>query len=710
MATPRHQTDHLLHPVKARPMSLKIRAIALLLCGVANPAFAETERLSILANGEIVGSVTATVTGNRTAVEYRVDDNGRGPKHHEEIVTGPAALPTEWTVQGTSLMGGPVAERFVYAGGRATWSSQADAGSVATPAPKLYILNDDSPYAEGVYARAALAAKGHAIDTLPGGRLTITKLRDMVVATEPVTIYRLDGSDLAPHYVALDAQQRLFATLGGAIRTGFEQQAPLLGKLGAELERERIRTISARVTHRIEQPIRLRNVHVFDPRTGTRGPLSTIVTMRDRIVEVLPGDGGAVPADEAAIDGEGGTVYPGLHDMHSHTSMSSGLFYLAAGVTETREMGNDNAFLLNLMPRVESGEIAGPHIVANGLIEGRSPYSLRLGIVAGSLDEAITATRFYADHGYRDVKLYNSFNPDWVKPVADEAHRLGMGVTGHVPAFDTPDRVIADGYGSIAHINQLMLGWLLDPSEDTRTPLRLTGMARAAELDLASPRVQHTLALMQAHHTALDTTTVIVERLMLSRTGTVAAGDAAYLSHMPIGYRRYRMRTFVPLRDAAEDARYRKAFGTVIATMKLLRERGIQMLPGTDDATGFTVHRELELYVQSGMTPAEALRADTLDSATFLGQDTRGTIERGKIAEFVLVAGDPTRDISAIRKPRMVMRGGAMYFPSEIYAALGITPFATAPTIVLPKPTGDSNATPPLALFGYPDHDDAYGD
>lgn len=694
-------------------MSLKTWMTALLLCGASTPALAaETERLTLIANGEVVGSVTATVTGNRAAIDYRVDDNGRGPKHHEELVIGAAALPTQWSVQGTSLMGGPVAEQFAYANGTATWSSQADKGSVAT-APKLYILNDDSPWAEGVYARAALAAKSHSVATLPGGRLTITKLRDMTVGAEPITLYRLDGSELSPKYIALDRQQRLFATLGGAIRTGFEKQAPLLGKLGAELERDRIRAISASVTHRIDQPIRLRNVHVFDPQSGTRGALSTIVTMRDRIVEVLPGDGGPVPAGEATIDGEGGTVYPGLHDMHSHTSMSSGLYYLAAGVTETREMGNNNAFLLDLMPRVETGEIAGPHIVPNGMLEGRSPFSVRNGIIAASLDEAMAAVHFYADHGYRDIKIYNSFNPDWVKPVAAEAHRLGMGMTGHVPAFDTPDRVIEDGYDSIAHINQLMLGWLIAPGEDTRTPLRLTAMARAAELDLSSPRVQHTLALMEQHHTALDTTSVILERLMLSRTGTVAAGDTAYLSHMPIGYQRYRMRTFVPLKDAAEDARYRKAFDTLIETMRLLHKRGIQMLPGTDDATGFTVHRELELYVQGGMTPAEALRADTLDSARFLGQETRGTIARGQMAEFVLVAGDPTRDIAAIRKPRLVMRGGAVYFPSEIYTALSIAPFATAPKIVLPAPVpGDINATPPAALFGNTDLPgvDAYGD
>jgi hypothetical protein len=682
---------------------------ALLLAGTSVSALAATpEKLSIIANGEIVGSVVGTTDGNHVGVDYAVDDNGRGPKHHEDIVLGPNGVPVEWTVSGTSLMGGPVSEHFTWKAGRATWTSQADKGDVAAPSPKLYIVNDDSPWALGVYARVALAAKG-SVDTLPGGRLTLTKVRDTAIAGQPLTVYRLDGAQLAPDYLVLDKQQRLFATMGGglAIRTGFEKEAPKLIALGAELARERVHAISAKVEHRFDMPVRIRNVHVFDPVSGTLGPLSTVVTMRDRITEVLPGDGGAAPADQVIVEGEGGTLYPGLHDMHSHTSMDSGLYYLAAGVTETRDMGNKNSFLIDLMPRVESGEVAGPHIVPNGFLEGRSPYSARNGIVAGSLDEAMAAVHWYADRGYRELKIYNSFNPDWVKQVAAEAHGLGMGVTGHVPAFDSPDRVIEDGYDTIAHINQLMLGWLLDPKEDTRTPLRLTGMARAAELDLHSPRVQKTLALMKAHKTALDTTSVILERLMLSRAGTVADGDVDYLDHVPIGYQRYRKRTFVPLKDAAEDARYRKAFATLLDTMKMLHDNGIRMLPGTDDATGFTLQRELELYTMAGMTPAEVLRYDTLDAAQYLGQADRGTIARGKMAELVLVAGDPTKDIKAIKRPRMVMRGGAIYFPSEIYQQLSITPFATPPKMTVPTiKTGDTDGTGASTWFGPSGHDD----
>ncbi|HEX7946578.1 MAG TPA: amidohydrolase family protein, partial [Phenylobacterium sp.] len=271
---------------------------------------------------------------------------------------------------------------------------------------------------------------------------------------------------------------------------------------------------------------------------------------------------------------------------------------------------------------------------------------------------------------------------DWVAPVAAEAHRLGMGVTGHVPAFSSPDRVIRDGYNDIAHINQLMLGWILDPKEDTRTPLRLTGMARGANLDLASPRVRTTIELMKANHIALDTTSMTLERLMLSRSGEVQAGDRPYLDHVPIGYQRYRKRSFVTINSPADDAAYQGGFRKVLEVMTLLDKEGIQMLPGTDDTTGFALLRELELYVAAGISPAKTLRYATLDCEKYFRRDSQlGTIERGKLADFVLVDGDPTQDISAMRRTRMTMVGGVAYYPAEIFEFLSIKPFAAPPPV-----------------------------
>ncbi|MFI8683385.1 amidohydrolase family protein [Brevundimonas diminuta] len=670
------------------------------------------ERFSIVANQEVVGYLEARTEGDRTSVAYHVDNNGRGPKHVEEIVLGEGRLPVSWSVNGASLMGGPVAETYQWADGRGVWRSQADAGEASAARPGLYLVNDASPWALGVYARAALASPDQAVAALPGGRVSVETVRSLSVgqgaAAVPVTVYRLIGLNLAPSYLMLDADQRLFAVFNAsslgdtAIREGHEDLAAFLQGLASDLEVERVEALQARLAHVFDAPVRVRNVRIFDPRSGALSPLSTVVVMHDVITQILRGDGGEPPADETVVEGEGGTIYPGLFDMHAHATLDSGLLYLAAGVTSVRDMGNDNVFLLDLMRKSQAGAIAWPRITPNGFIEGRSPYSARLGRLPETLEEAKEDIRWYADRGYYEIKLYNSINPDWVRPLADEAHRLGLRIGGHVPAFSTPDRVIEDGYDMIAHLNQLMLGWILEPGEDTRTPLRLTAMARGGDLDLQSPRVRRTVDLMVENEVALDTTASILEQLMLSRAGEVQAGQADFLDHMPVGFQRYRKRSYVTLESAADDQAYQEGFAKVLETIGMLHDRGVVLLPGTDDATGFSVLRELELYVAGGLTPVEALRAGGYGMADYLGQTNRlGLIERGKLADFVLVQGDPTRSISAIRRPRMVVKGGTFYFPSEIYEALGIRPFVDPPVLRPATETAAPSTGGPVSGFSH---------
>ena len=674
---------------------------------------AQVEKLSIIQSATMVGAISATTDGSMVNVDYAVNENGRGPRHHETIRFGSNFIPVEWTVAGTSLMGGPVSEKYSWQSGRATWTSQADHGDVPAAKPLLYVVNDDSPWALFVYARALLETSSHTLDVLPSGSMRLTEVRDVIVGTgkdaAPVTIFRIDGAKLEPEYVMLDRSRRLFAAFAeGAltVREGFEKDADAVSKISHDLGFELAREEQRKLRHHFDAPVRIRNVRIFDPRTGQLSALSTVVIARGHIAEILPlTEAASEPSDEVLVDGEGGTLVPGLHDMHSHSTLQSGLFYLAAGVTSTRDMGNDNSFLLSLMAQINSGEIAGPRITPNGFLEGKSQYSARTGFVAESLPDALRDVRWYADRGYFQIKIYNSMNPDWVKPIADEAHHLGMTVTGHIPAFDTPDRAIKDGYNEITHINQLMLGWLLKPGEDTRTPLRLTAMARAATLDLSSPPVQNTLSLMKANHIAHDPTAVILERLMLSRAGTVQPGDIDYLDHMPIAYQRYRKRTFVTINNPEEDEAYRKAFAKVMDTLRMLHANGIRLLPGTDDTTGFTLQREIELYTMAGMTPAEALRAGTLLPEEYFGHAQElGTIERGKVADFFLIAGDPTKDVRAIKFVRMVSQGESIYFPSEIYQELSIKPFASPPAI-RPATSHDKGGSSASARGAYASHE-----
>ncbi|MBB5519568.1 amidohydrolase family protein [Amphiplicatus metriothermophilus] len=654
---------------------------------------AETLRYSVIAGGEKVGFLEAVIDGRAIEIEYVVRNNGRGPTISERIELNRKGVPLRWTIQGKTAFGGAVDELYEWRDGRARWRSQADAGEIKTSAPALYVANDASPWSAGLYANALLESGARELATLPGGALRLEELgREWLgegLAAIRVRLFALSGVDLHPAFIMIDDAGRLAAELGArsmVVREGFEDQHERLAELFETLTRARAADLQQRLARRFMGPVRYVNARVFDPKSGAiKGPAAIVVHGEKITVVDYEGGLGAPGPDETVIDAEGGVLVPGLHDMHSHTSLWSGLFYLAAGVTTTRDQGNDQERLLDIIGRTEAGALAGPRIIPNGMIEGRSEHSVRVGVIADSLQAALDAVRRYAAHGYFQIKIYNSIKPEWVKPIAAEAKRLGLGVTGHVPAFMSPDEAILAGYDDIAHVNQLMLGWLIREGEDTRTPLRLTAMRRAASLDLDSAPVRRTIALMKQHGVALDTTAVILERLLLSRAGEVSEADAPYLDHMPIGYQRYRKRSFVSLDEPDVDAEYRRAFAALLDTLALLNENGVQLLPGTDDGSGVSVHREIELYVKAGLSNAEALRLATLACDEYLGRDQAfGSIEKGKYADFFLIQADPLADISAIRQVRLVSRGGMVYFPSEIYEALAIRPFASPPPVAWP--------------------------
>jgi hypothetical protein len=651
----------------------------------ANAQQTRTDSYVVIAAGEEVGYLHATRTGDQVEIEYDVDNNGRGPGNHQTLTLDENGIPLNWTIEGHSLFGDPVHETLTQSDGTLQWSSQSDSGSIAVNEPRLYIAADDSPWSEGMYVRAVLASGGDSLPVAPAGELTVepVALDAPITGLEDATVYRLTGLNLDASYVVMDADLRLIANLSGmTILEDYADLAPQLAELNSGFEVRHQEALQQQLAHHFDTPVVIRNVRLFDPEAGALTGLSAVTMFEGEIVGVQPDDTAWIGEDHQVIDGEGGVLVPGLHDMHAHISASTGLRYLSAGVTSVRDMGNDPEGLIRLINRIDAGELAGPRTVRNGMLEGRSPYSVRTGIIADTLDNALDAVRWYAAHGYWQVKIYNSLPGDWIAPVIAEAHAWGLGVTGHVPAFVTPDYAIEAGYDDISHINQLMLGWLLQADEDTRTPIRLTGMRRAATLDLQSDEVQHTVDLMVEHGTALDTTAVTLELLMLSRSGEFPSAAAGHADHMPIGFQRNRRRAFVTIDSEATDAEYRNGFQSLLNTMKLLDERGVQLLPGTDSAYGFPALREVELYVEAGLSPARALALATLEAERYLGRDAMlGSIEIGKRADFFLIPNDPLENISSIREIRLVMKDGVAYLPAEIHRALGIQPFAEPVTL-----------------------------
>lgn len=657
-------------------------------CGAALPAWAQVERFSVVVGETRVGELVASNEANRVDIEYDYKNNGRGPTLAEGIEFGAAGLPIAWTVEGSTTFGSKVDERFEWGPEKATWRDASGAGEAPTDLPMLYISQSASPWALGYYARQLLMTGNRTMPTLPSGEVKLEVGESLSVGEDDsrieVTTYALTGLDLNPDYVLLDADRRMFALASPGIivvREGYEAEAPRLRELAADLGAARLERIQAETAHRPDGPLRFRNVRVFDPETLALTDPVSVVVHDGRIAGVQPVDAPVTPG-ETVVEGEGGTLVPGLYEMHSHTGQDGAILNVAAGVTTVRDMGNDHDRLEALIARIESGVIAGPRVHRSGFIEGRSPYSSNNGRLVESEAEALDAVRWYAARGFHQVKLYNSMKPEWSAAAAAEAHRLGLRVAGHVPAFSNADAMVEAGYDELTHTNQIMLGWVLEEGEDTRTLLRLTALRRLAGLDLDSPRVQHTLGLIEREGVAVEPTIAIHENLMLNKDGEIPAGVADVFDHLPVGAQRNARRAWSDMSAPGDAEAYRQAYATLLDTLRRMRERGVLLIPGTDLGGSFAYHRELELFTELGYTPAEVLKLATLDMARYLGEDqVSGSIERGKRADFFLVAGDPTADLKAIKSIRAVVNGGVLYLPSEIYPKFGIRPFATAPVL-----------------------------
>jgi hypothetical protein len=247
---------------------------------------------------------------------------------------------------------------------------------------------------------------------------------------------------------------------------------------------------------------------------------------------------------------------------------------------------------------------------------------------------------------------------------------------------------VRDGYDEINHINQLILSFIIDPlKEDTRTPFRFTAVGeRTAKLDLKSEPVQRMVKLMKERHASLDPTMGTFAAMLLSRPGATTFVDAPYLDHMPLPVQRARRAQQLAVKPE-QFSLYDASWKRLEETLVMLFRAGINLVPGTDDLAGHMLHSELEAWVKAGIPAGDVLRAATLGGARFLGLESQlGTVQPGKFADLYLVEGDPVADIKNIRKGRLVLSNGAVYYPDEIDAALQIQPFASRASLKTSAP------------------------
>jgi hypothetical protein len=652
-----------------------------------------TTEYQVIFSGSVGGQQTTTVARDgslRSTLSYR--DNGRGPDLEEVIRVAADGTFDEVRIRGTTTFGASADETFTRTGTRVRWASSADRGERTVAGPALYLPVGATFEATAATARALLAAPEGALAGVPGGRLRIERLAATVVAVadarQAVALYAITGVDLQPRYVWLtdDASRRLFAWVYPGylqvIESRWAAVAPEIERLQKEADAQQLAALAARLTRRLGESVVIRDVRVFDSERARLGPAQDVYVFRGRIAALYPAGMGQPPPDVAVVEGAGRVLLPGLIDTHVHDSPRNALLELAGGVTSVRDMGSSNVVLAALMDQIESGQVLGPRIVPAGFIEGESPFAARADFVVKSVAEAKAAVDWYARRGYRQIKLYNSFRPEWVEPTARHARELGLRVGGHIPAFMRADAAIAAGFEEIQHINQAVLQFFTDERTDTRTLARFYLVAeKAADLDLASAPVQQYLALLAERKIVLDVTLSAFESMFRQPRGAPNPTFRAVADHVPVGLARDWARNEMDI-PPDKVQRYRDSYAKLLAFTGEAWKRGVPILAGTDHIGGFTLPRELELLVEAGIPAAEVLKIATWNGARYSGTLAEtGSIERGKRADLILVDGDPTVNIGDVRQVALVMKDGVAYFPADIWEAIGVRRFADPPAV-----------------------------
>ncbi|WP_416866805.1 MAG: amidohydrolase family protein [Imperialibacter sp.] len=606
---------------------------------------------------------------------YTFTDRGRGPEYKEEISLNGQNFITSQTVNGVNYLKVSIDESFLSDNATATSKNLMGTSTSDFDGGQLYFRYDGSPAVYEVLAQLLLKAETGKVALYPEGEAELTKKIPLQLSNgESVELLVINGLDLDPTYVWMMGDQMVGKIAGNLhiVRKDLSDLRLEMKKLQGEIEDESLIEVAKNLTHSFDEAV-IQNVNVFTKK-GALLENQDVFVEGKTIKAIVAAGKKAADKDATLIDGAGKTLMPGMFDMHTHNDKFRGLLYLAGGVTSVRDMAN-NKQLKSLAAQFDDNEILGPHIVAYcGIIDGSGPYANQRNVVE-TLEEGLAEIQDYKNLGYQQIKLYSSIRPEWVTPLTEKAHELGMRVSGHIPAYMTATQAINQGYNEIQHVNMLFLNFLSD-TIDTRTPLRFTMPAQhGADLDLSSREYLDFVNLLLEKDILVDPTAAIFENMLMAQSGELSPTYQTVANRFPI----IDQRSFYTgglSKEGEQVARYKASFEKMLAVIFDLFQKGVPIVPGTDGLPGFLYHRELELYVKSGIPAAEVLKLATIKSAEITGvSESVGSIEVGKQADLILIDGNPLADISDVRKVEWTMKGGSLYYAQELYNSVGVKHF-----------------------------------
>ncbi len=607
--------------------------------------------------------------------------NLRGQVWEQDVAAkvGPDGMIQSMVIRGVSPQG-DVAETFTVKDGVASWKSPIDAGTAPYAKPAFYASQGGPAATNAWFVERLIASPTHSLDLLPGGQAHIEKLTSTTVGAGPtlktVDLWKVTGVGTSPFPIWAYQDGKSFGVSFGlawipAVYTA--DQKHLEEVQTAELSAQ-MPALAKNLAKMPSTPVAFVNVRLFDADGGRFLPAQTVIVDKGVIVKVGPAKAIKTPAGAQIIEGTGMTLVPGMWDCHMHVGDDyTGVQELSLGVTSVRDPGNDDIRTIDRRTRIAKGELLFPNVYPSSLIDGKGPYTAQVANVATSEAEAIAIVDKAKAKGFNGVKFYGTFNPKWLPAAIAEAHKLGLHVHGHIPAGIRPSEAVADGYDEITHINWIAMEGVPASALATDNGIgRFEAPGRyAKDFDLTTGPVKALVDTMGKKKIYSDPTMVAFESLYVPDNGDLSPSYAPFVGTLPPTTERgFRQGGFQVPKDLTR-ADYRKSWAKMVELLGRMHKAGVPIVAGTDGA-GIEIIHELEIYQQAGFTPAEALQAATIVPARLVGQDkSTGSIKPGKVADLVLVQGDPSKTMGDLRQTRVVMLAGRIMDADALRSAAG---------------------------------------
>lgn len=439
--------------------------------------------------------------------------------------------------------------------------------------------------------------------------------------------------------------------------------------------------------------IALTHVRVIDGSGGPARDDQTILVHNSKIDWLGDAVAANLPKDAQVINLSGSTVIPGLVGMHDHMFYPAGdaifhemaisfpRLYLAAGVTTIRTAGSIEPYMdLALKKKIDSGESAGPHIHVTGpYLEGPGTWAPQMTELK-TPEEAVATVNFWADRGVDNFKAYNFISQAVLKAAIDAAHKRGLKLTGHLCSIGFREAG-ALGIDDLEHGIAVDTEFFSGKKPD-QCPIssRATMVVVADELNRMQVSDAPIKAMIQdlvSHHVAVTSTLPVFELFVPNKTPLQQRVLDAMSEPARAQFLQNRVRAGLPMKDPETGEMRSSPWGRSFEQEKEFERAFVQaggmLLAGEDptgmggDLAGFGDQREVELLVEAGFTPLEAIHIATFNGAQYLGElDRTGTIAAGKQADLVVIKGDPSKKIEDIENVETVFKDGIGYDPAKL--------------------------------------------